>query len=336
MKTARKVMASYENFKESRLLNIRKYAGRNNVSKWDDILLEYVFLQDAYDAITSYPLLVQLFVPKDFRSEMKNAVANAARDYYNIAAFYIMQKGRNYALNAYTYFKKAGLLAPELKDGIAKADSIFKTSAIIVVVNPFQGNQFYLKPDLNSPQTSFTNAVLADYLKRSDNKKIPAKYLTAEEAARQNFSADYIIDVTLLDMTPNPSPAITTNTSTTTISIVVGVNQDGKNIIQVANAGITQKISSYTASARVEIKLTDLHSQGAAVPNNLSAMDSWQTTTQTFSGDFRALGYIPQTPIPYTADPTDVKRTLVRKLYPEMVLHINTSLLWASRSVMAL
>jgi hypothetical protein len=333
-KNVEEVIGSYKKLKETHLSIIKNLSSGKEISRWDNILSEYVFLQDAHDAIAESKLSA-LLKPEDFRPQMQDAMKNAARENYQTGISYLKNPGRYYSLKAYEYLRKAGLLLPELKDATSKADSILNIAAIKVVVNTFEGDTFYLN-NKSDTTVAFNNAKLVSYLENLSTRRIALKFYSQQDAKNLNINPDLLIDIKLTNMTVHPSPVESEQSIGRSESVVMGIDSTGKEIREWIAGSVNTKTSDFTSNAQIEIRITDLASQGMAVPNKLNSSYSWQTQQSTVKGNVAALSgretsILNRFPVlPPTTD--EIISSLFRKLYPPLIDHINKNLYWASRS----
>ena len=92
----------YSNIKASRLAKINTLKTEKDLSRWDKIIKEYQYLQEAYDAIVNSAAAFKLVNAESYNSQLYESRQNAAEEYYNAGLVFLEKDGRENAKKAYT------------------------------------------------------------------------------------------------------------------------------------------------------------------------------------------------------------------------------------------
>src|SRR4051812_28542993 len=115
----RAIPVLYTNISKAHLDKIKMYNSSQELSRWDKIITEYEYLQNAYDAIINSHVAFTLVNPESYTSNILEAKQLAAEEYYSYANSFFNKPGMDNAKNAYVNFNKAEQFVPGYKNAKA-------------------------------------------------------------------------------------------------------------------------------------------------------------------------------------------------------------------------
>ena len=200
----------YSNIKASRLSKINSLKNDRDLARWDKLIKEYEYLQDAYDAIINSPAAFKLVNPESYSSQLYESRQSAAEDYYNNALAFLNKDGRENAKKAYTYFNKSNKLVPGFKDAQQKSNEAYDKAVVDVMINPVQDNSFFSNNNWGNYGYGNVNDYFQQTLVRELNAvnkdRYPARFFTDWEAKRDQLQPDWVIDMIIRNIDiPYPS-----------------------------------------------------------------------------------------------------------------------------------
>ena len=323
----------YTIIKEKRLDNINAYTQSNQLSKWDKIVNEYEYLQNAYSAIISSPAAFKLVTPESYSTELVESKENAASAYYDYAMSYFQKPGRDNAKAAYNGFKKVNQFAPGYKDVNEKIKTSYENSIITIVISPVQDNSFFNNNGWGNYGMNYSNEYFQQNLLRdlSSNNQYPARFYTRSEASRMNIYPDWTIDFRLRNITV-PNPLINYSSRNVSNQLQVGTDTAGRPVYNTVNATINISRSSFTARANMEMNINDLTAGKNIIYRSYNEEYKWEQQSATFSGDRRAISQSDWSMINNSNNTTprkeEVLYELYRKIYPQVLSQIRQSVSW--------
>ncbi len=325
----------YERVQQNHLKKINSYKNYKEITRWDKIIDEYSSLQKMYEAISNSGTASSLVNATDYKNEIYEAKQNAAADYYQLAGTYLQNNTREDAKKAYTYFKKTDKYVQGFKDTKAKMDEAYQEAIIDVVINPVQDNSFFFNTGWGNYGYNYSNEYFQQTLVRElggkYSSRYPAKFYTDWEARRDNVQPHWVVDLTLRNI-DIPRPYTNNYTRNVNKQIEAGRDTSGKIIYQNVYATINITQQSFTASAQLDVNITDAVSRRNISYNTYRDDYRWQQEYATYSGDSRALSSNDWAMINNRNynEPRkeDVLNELYRKIYPQVKNRISYSVDW--------
>ena len=325
----------YEQVQQNHLKKISSYKNYKEITRWDKIIDAYSSLQKMYEAINNSGTASRLVNATNYQNEIYEARQNAAADYYNLAGSFLQNESRADAKNAYIYFKKTDKYVPGYKDTKAKIDEAYQAAIIDVVINPVQDNSFFFNTGWGNYGYNYSNEYFQQTLVRElggkYSSRYPAKFYTDWEARRDNVQPDWVVDLTLRNI-DIPRPYTNNYTRNVNKQIEAGRDTSGRIIYQNVYATINITQQSFTASAQLDVNITDAVSRRNISYNTYRDDYRWQQEYATYSGDSRALSSNDWALINNRNynEPRkeDVLNELYRKIYPQVKNRISYSVDW--------
>lgn len=328
----------YSSLIKTHKARIKSYESSNDIARWDKIIKEYSYLQDAYNSIINSTPAFKLVTPENFSTQLLEASQNAAEDYYISGNAYLDKRGRANAKTAYSQFKKAERYIPGYKDVESKMNIAYENAIVDVVINPVQDDSYFYNSGWGSSGYNYSNEYFQrtlvrdlDYNNGSVNSRYAARFFTDWEARRSNVNPDWIIDLRLRNINL-PQPASYTYRRNRSASIQNGTDTSGKPIYKTVTATVNVTRRSFTATASMDVYIKDLETQRMISSRNFREDYRWQDETGSYTGDSRALntedwqiinnrGY-------NTPRRDDILQELYRKIYPQVLNNIKYAVDW--------
>ncbi len=325
----------YNLAQQRNLRKINSYSSSNNLDRWDKMINTYGTLQEMYDAIIENDAASVVVTPVNYRQTIYDLKQQAAADYYNIASESLKNPGRDEAKKAYNYFKKADKLVPGYEDAKLRMDEAFENATVNVVVNPVQDNSYFFNTGWGNYGYNYSNEyfqqTLVRELKGVNSSRYPARFYTDWEARRDNVKPDWEVNLTLRNMNI-PRPQTYSYSRNASQQVEVGRDTSGKVIYRNVYATINIARQSFTATADMEINITDVVTRKSIMYNTFREDYSWQEEHATYNGDSRALSANDWALInnSYYNEPRkeDVLNELYRRLYPQIKNKITYAVDW--------
>lgn len=324
----------YKTITETHLSKIKSYNSSTELTRWDKIINEYEYLQDAYDAIINSDPAFKLVNPVSYSTDILQSRQSAADEYYAYANTLLDKPGRDDAKKAYAAFKKTEKYIPGYKDAKSKQDEAYQNAIVNVVINPVQDNSFFFNSSWGNYGYNYSNEYFQQTLVRelgNNASRYAARFYTDWEARRDNVQPDWSIDLALRNM-DIPYPFTNTYSRNVSAQIQAGTDTSGKPIYNTVYATMNVTRQSFTARAYMEVRIKDI-----ATGKNISYRTfrddyRWEQEHATYSGDSRALSSRDWQLINnnYYNVPRkeDILNELYRKLYPQVKNEITYTVDW--------
>ncbi len=324
----------YTGITESHLAKIRSYSNSTELSRWDKIIDEYEYLQDAYDAIISSSPAFKLVTPKSYSTNILESKQSAAEEYYVYANTFFDKQGRDNAKKAYANFKKADKFIPGYKDTKANMDQAYQNAIVNVVINPVQDNSYFFNSGWGNSGYNFSNEYFQQTLVRelgNNSDRYAAKFFTDWEARRDNIKPDWVIDLTLRNM-DIPYPVNYNYSRNVSAQVQAGTDTSGKPIYNTVYATLNITRQSFTARADMDVNIKDVGTGKNISYRSFRDDYRWEQETGNYTGDGRALSARDWQIINGTnyGSPRkeDVLKELYRKIYPQVKNEISYAVDW--------
>jgi len=325
----------YNNIQTNRLSKITALKNEQDPARWDKIIKEYEYLQDAYDAIVSSPAAFKLINAESYSGNIYEAKQAAAAEYYNIGQEYLIKTDRSDTKKAYTYFKKADKFIPGFKDAKDKAREAYQKAIVNVVINPIQDNSYFFNSGWGNTGYNYSNEYFQQSLVRDlsgiNKDRYPAQFYTDWQARRDNIQPNWVVDLKLRNI-DIPYPSNYTYTRSASSQVQIGSDTSGNPVYKTVYARLNITRSSFTARADMDVNISD-----AATGKNISFRNfredyRWQQERATYSGDSRALSAQDWELINNSGfgAPTkeDILNELFKKIYPQVKNNISYAVDW--------
>ena len=198
-----------------------------------------------------------------------------------------------------------------------------------------QDNSFFFNTGWGNYGYNYSNEYFQQTLVRElggkYSSRYPAKFYTDWEARRDNVQPDWVVDLTLRNI-DIPRPYTNNYTRNVSKQIEAGRDTSGRIIYQNVYATINITQQSFTASAQLDVNITDAVSRRNISYNTYRDDYRWQQEYATYSGDSRALSSNDWSLINNRNynEPRkeDVLNELYRKIYPQVKNRISYSVDW--------
>ena len=325
----------YAGITETHVGKIKVYNNSNDLDRWDDIIKEYGYLQDAYDAIMSSDAAFKLVTPKSYSTNILESKQSAADEYYAYASSFFNKPGRENAKKAYLNFKKAEKYIPDYKDAKANMDQAYQNAIVNVVINPIQDNSFFFNTgNWGNYGYDYGNEYFQQNLVRElghNASRYPAKFYTDWEARRDNVTADWVIDLTLRNI-DIPYPVINNYTRTVNAQVQSGTDTSGKPTYNTVYATLNITHRSFIARANMDINIKDISNNKNISYRSFRDDYRWDQENASYTGDTRALSARDWQLVNnsnYTEPrKEDVLNELYRRIYPQVKNEITYTVNW--------
>jgi hypothetical protein len=323
----------YSNIKLAHLAKIKSFGNSTELSRWDKIIREYEYLQDAYDAIINSSPSFKLVNPENYSTQLLETRQAAAEEYYAFAQKEFEMTGRDNARIAFLHYQKAEKYIPGFKDAQAKMDQAYENAIVNVVINRVQDNSFFYNSGwgngYNYSNEYFQNTLVREL--NNNNNRYAARFYTDWEERRDNIKPDWNIDLRLRNM-DIPQPISYQYSRNVSERVQVGTDTAGKPVYNTVYATLYITRMSFNARADMELIIRDLAEGKNILYRNFNETYRWEEERATYNGDSRALsnrdwqmingsGY-------NTPRKEDVLNELYRKIYPQVKSNIIRSVEW--------
>lgn len=337
--TALNALPTLYNLAQQRnLRKINSYSSSTSLDRWDKLISTYGTLQEMHDAIVDNDAASSVVKPVNYSKTIYDLKQQAAADYYNTASEFLKKPGRDDAKKAYNYFKKADKYVPGYEDAKLKMDEAFENAIVNVVVNPLQDNSYFFNTGWGNYGYNYSNEyfqqTLVRELKGTNSNRYPARFYTDWEARRDNVQPDWEVNLTLRNIYM-PRPLTSSYTRNASQRVEVGRDTSGHIIYNTVYATINVSRQSFTATADMELNITDRATRKSIVYNTFREDYRWEEENATYSGDSRALTandwrIINNNNGGRFNEPRreDVLNELYRKLYPQVKNKITYAVDW--------
>lgn len=327
----------YNNILLSHKAKINAYTATNELAKWDKLISEYTYLQDAYTAIINSTPAFRLVTPQDFGAELLYTKQNGADEYYALAQTLLENDNRKDAKTAYNYFKKADKYIPGYKDAKDMMKASYESAIVNVVINPVEDNSFFFNTGWGNAGYNYSNEyfqqTLVRELQSQNTDRYPARFYTDWEARRDNVKPDWVIDLRLRNM-DIPYPSTSSYSRDVNAQVANGRDSSGKTLYTTVYATLDVTRSFFTARGDMEVTIKDL-----ATGKNISYRSyhedyKWQQERATYRGDSRALSSSDLALVNdgnnfyNTPGRENILNELYRKIYPQIKSNILYTVDW--------
>lgn len=325
----------YTDIKINHLAKIKDLKTEKDPARWDKIIKEYDYLQDAYDAIVNTPAAFKLVNAESYSANIYDAKQAAADEYYLNGLGFLAKPGRDNTKRAYTYFKKADKFVPGYKDAKAKANEAYDKAIVDVVINPIQDNAYFFNSGWGNTGYDFSNEYFQQTLVRDLNginkERYPARFYSDWQARRDNIHPDWVVDLKLRNINI-PYPSNYNYTRNASSQVQIGTDTSGNAVYKTVYARVNITRSSFTASADMDLNITEV-STGKNISFRSFREDyRWQQERATYNGDSRALSAQDWDMINNAGfgNPRkeDVLSELFKKIYPQVKNNISYAVDW--------
>ncbi len=324
----------YRVITENHLGKIKSYSSSKELSRWDNIIREYDYLQDAYNVLINSTEAFKLTNPVNYSTQILETKQAAADEYYETANTFFAKDGRDNAKKAYTYFNKANKYIPGYKDAEAAMAQAYENAVVDVVINTVQDNSYFFNSGWGNTGYNYSNEYFQQTLIRelnNNSNRYPARFFTEWEARRDNVKPDWVIDLRLRNM-DIPFPLTNTYSRNASSQVQSGTDSSGKAIYTTVYATINITRMSFTARAEMEVNIKDVISGKNISYRSFRDDYRWEQERGTFTGDSRALSARDWQLINgnnYGAPrKEEVLNELYRKIYPQVKNNISYSVDW--------
>ncbi len=325
----------YNTIQQNHLAKIKAYSNSTELSRWDKIIHEYEFLQDAYDAIINSTPAFKLITPQSYSANLLESKQKAADEYYAAGLELINNSGRDNAKKAYSYFKKSDKFIPGFKEAAMKMQQAFENAIVDVVINPVQDNSFFYNSGWGNSMSNYSNQYFQETLVKDlsslNSNRYPARFYTDWQVRRDNIQPDWAVDLKLRNM-DIPQPTYYTYRRNASAQIEEGRDTSGRPIYRTVYATLNITRESFTARADMEVNIKDLSTQKNISYNSFREEYRWEEERATYNGDSRALnsndwnlinnsGY-------FAPRREQILEELYRKIYPKVKNQISYTADW--------
>lgn len=208
----------YTDVQHTHLANVKYFnaANKDGSYYWNDIILEYQALQNAYNTIINSSAAFKIVQPNDYTINIRETKEAAAECFYKLAQLILEKPDRSNALKAYTYFKICDYYVPGYKEVKSKINIAFGRAVINVVIDSLEDHSYYTKVDTNEKEFVSFNDLFQENLKtelQDDflNSKSPIAFYTNKDALANNVRVDWIINLDFETMRISASNATLDN-----------------------------------------------------------------------------------------------------------------------------
>ncbi len=325
----------YNNIQKNHLAKIKGLKNSKDLNRWDKLIDEYEYLQNAYDEIVNNSAAFKLVNARSFAAELFDTKQSAAEDYYLNGEAMLSKGGRDNNKKAFDYFNTSDKIVPGFKDGLAKADQAYNNTIVNVVINPVQDNSFFFNSGWGNTGYNFSNEYFQQTLVRDlsgiNNKRYPAKFFSDWQARRDNVQPDWVVDLNLRNI-DIPYPRNYNYTRNASSRVPTGTDSSGNSIYKTVYATVHITRSSFTSRADMDVNITDVSTGKNISSRNVREEYRWQEERATYNGDSRALsGNDWQLINNYgygTPRKEDVLNELFKKIYPSVKNQISYAVDW--------
>jgi hypothetical protein len=324
----------YKTISDNHLEKINALASTNDLSKWDKMISEYEYLQDAYDAIMNSDAAFKLVTPQSYQTNLLETKAAAAEAYYNYATEFYVKAGRDNAKKAYLNFKKADGYVPGFKDASVNMNQAYQNAIVNVVVNPVQDNSYFFNSGWGNTGYNYSNEYFQQNLVRdlsNNGNRYAAKFYTDWEARRDNIRPDWVVDLTLRNM-DIPYPVTNYYTRNVNNRVQSGTDTSGNPVYTTVYATLNISRQSFTARANMELTVKDISTGKNITYRSFRDDYRWEQERGSYTGDSRALSARDWQLINGNNYPAprkeEVLNELYRKIYPQVKNEIGYAADW--------
>lgn len=324
----------YAAITENHLAKIQSYASSKEPGRWDKIISEYQYLQNAYDAIINSTTAFKLVNPKSYSTELLDTKLAAAEEYYAYGNSFFIKAGRDNAKKAYANFKKAEKYIPGFRDAKTNMEQAYKNAIVNVVINPIQDNSFFFNSGWGNSGYNYSNEYFQQTLVReleNNSDRYPARFYTEWEARRDNIKPDWVIDLRLRNM-DIPYPLTNSYSRNVSAQVQAGTDTSGKPVYNTVHATLNITRMSFTARADMEVNIKDITNGKNISYRSFRDDYRWEQEKGNYTGDSRALSnrdwQLINNANYYAPRKEEVLNELYRKIYPQVKNEIIYAVDW--------
>ena len=325
----------YSNIKTNHLAKIKALKNDKDPARWDKIIREYEYLQDAYDAIVNSPAAFKLVNAESYSSNIYDSKQTAAEEYYVNGLLFLEKTGRDNSKKAYNYFKKSEKFVPGYKDSKDKANEAYNNAIVDVVINPIQDNSYFFNSGWGNSGYNYSNEYFQQSLVRDlsgiNKDRYPARFYSDWQARRDNIQPDWIVDLKLRNI-DIPYPSNYTYTRNASSQVQIGTDTSGRPVYKTVYARMNITRSSFTARADMDVNITDVSTGKNISFRNFREEYRWQEERGTYNGDSRALSAQDWELINNSGfgspQKEDVLSELFKRIYPQVKNNIAYAVDW--------
>ncbi|MBC7536975.1 MAG: hypothetical protein H7258_14895 [Ferruginibacter sp.] len=324
----------YRAITENHLAKIKSFETSEELNRWDKIINEYEYLQNAYEAIVNSSASFKLVDPKSYSTALLETKQAAAEAYYVYANSFYDQPGRENAKKAYTNFKKSERYIPGYKDAKLNMDRAYEQGIVNVVINPVEDNSFFFNSGWGNSGYNYSNEYFQQTLVRelgNNSNRYPARFYTDWQARRDNIKPDWVIDLRLANMNI-PYPLTNSYSRNVNAQIQTGTDTSGKAIYNTVYATLNVTRMSFTARADMEVNIKDIATGKNVSYRSFRDDYRWEQEKGSYTGDSRALSnrdwQLINNSSYYAPRKEDVLNELYRKIYPQVKNNISYAVDW--------
>ena len=332
----RAVPILYSSIQQVHLAKIESYKNGTNLSRWDYIIDEYNYLQDAYDNIINSNAAFRIVNPRNYNTELLETKENAAEDYYELAQQTFDKQGRANAKAAYGYFKRADRYSPNYKDSRAMMQQAYESAVVNVLINPVQDNSYFNNNGwgnygYNYSNQYFQQTLITDLQNLASSNLYAARFYTDASIRQDNIQPDWVVDLRLRTLNI-PRPTNYNYRRNVSAEIQAGKDTSGKPVYQTVRAVINFTRLSFVARATMDVNINDIGNNKNISYRSFDADYNWQVEKATYSGDSRAISkndWVIINNRNYDAPrKEDVLQELYKKIYPQVKSNISYAVDW--------
>ena len=325
----------YSSIQTNRLAKIKALKNEQDPARWDKIIKEYEYLQDAYNAIVNSTAAFKLVNAESYSSNIYEAKQSAAEEYYTNGQNFLAKSGRDNSKKAYNYFKKSDKFVPGYKDAQAKANEAYDKAIINVVINPVQDNSYFFNSGWGNSGYNYSNEYFQQSLVRDlsgiNKDRYPARFYTDWQARRDNVQPGWVVDLKLRNI-DIPYPSNYNYSRNSNAQVQIGTDTSGNPVYRTVYATLNITRSSFTARADMDINITDVTTGKNISFRNVRDEYRWQEERATYNGDSRALSGRDWELINNSGFGTprkeEVLNELFKKIYPQVKNNISYAVDW--------
>ncbi len=325
--------ALYKIVQQKHVNSILAYSNSKELSRWDFIIDEYQYLQNAYDAIINSTAAFALVTPQSYTANILSCKDSAANDYYDSGLKFLQKSGRNNAQTAYYQFQKSQYFIPQFKDAEEQMKIAYENGTINVLINPMEDNSFFNKLGWSSIFNKRNNDYFQEHLLNdlSNSNRYAAVFFNPNEARSMNVDIDWVINTKLKNI-DIPIPITNYTQRNVSNQIQIGTDTAGHPVYRTVSATINTTKYSFSAFADVELSIVDLGSGKNIEQRNYREDYKWQQESASYNGDKRALSSSDWNIINNSQTNIPRKETvlieLYKQIYPRMYNQARKTLQW--------
>ena len=197
----------YADVQHLHLSNIKKFKAENKDAspRWNDIIIEYQALQNAFTTITNSAIALKIVQPKDYSNNIKEMKEAAAEHFYQQALSILGNPGRSNAKKAYTCFKICDYYVPGYKDVKSKINIAYGREVMNIVIDSLKDNSYFASSKWGQEGYDLSNEFFqkklkADLQNESLSIEYPVSFYTQGGSQKSNVRMDWLVILNLIDI----------------------------------------------------------------------------------------------------------------------------------------